>query len=442
MTGREEQLNTLNEHAASGAGNLTILYGRPGIGKTTLIREFLKDHEAFYFEAVSGADFELRSCMARAAGQEAFEGYGELFSALLSRGLRIFIFDEFQNIVKNDAEFMPQVASLVRSSVDKVMVICVCSSVSWVENAMVRAIGAAAFAINTFMKLKEFSYMDMVNAFPNCDAKTVLSIYAVTGGVPRYVAMWDGRASFRENVCRLFLAQDGALRKEAEQYIREEFRETGVYFTILHCLASNRNKLNEIHEYTGYGRDKISVYLKNMIDREIVEKVFSYDIGGNENTKKGLYRIRERFVAFWFAYIYPQAGILSVTEPEDFYDRFIAPTVSASRQEAYEQVACEFLQIMNEMGRLGDRYEFKGGWYGKKGNLELVFAGEKGDSLIGRVFVKEEPVTREELDKTLELKELSGLKGEKVYLFSLSGFTDDLMGLADERLGLVDIRDL
>lgn len=35
-----------------------------------------------------------------------------------------------------------------------------------------------------------------------------------------------------------------------------------------------RNKLNDIHEYTGYGRDKISVYLKNLIAREIVEKYF------------------------------------------------------------------------------------------------------------------------------------------------------------------------
>ena len=49
-----------------------------------------------------------------------------------------------------------------------------------------------------------------------------------------------------------------------------------------------KNKLNDIHEYTGYGRDKISVYLKNLIAREIVEKIFSYDVFGNENTRKGL----------------------------------------------------------------------------------------------------------------------------------------------------------
>lgn len=79
-----------------------------------------------------------------------------------------------------------------------------------------------------------------------------------------------------------------------------------------------KNKLNDIHEYTGYGRDKISVYLKNLIAREIVEKIFSYDVFGNENTRKGLYRIQDSFIEFWYRYIYQDWSRIDVTEPYEF----------------------------------------------------------------------------------------------------------------------------
>ena len=40
MTGRDEQLQSLEKFYESEANNLTILYGRRGIGKTALLREF------------------------------------------------------------------------------------------------------------------------------------------------------------------------------------------------------------------------------------------------------------------------------------------------------------------------------------------------------------------------------------------------------------------
>ena len=48
MIGREDQLKSLNQNYASSKSNLTILYGRHGTGKTTLIKEFIKDKKSFY----------------------------------------------------------------------------------------------------------------------------------------------------------------------------------------------------------------------------------------------------------------------------------------------------------------------------------------------------------------------------------------------------------
>ena len=47
MIGREDQLKSLNQNYASSKSNLTILYGIHGKGKTTLIKEYIKDKKSY-----------------------------------------------------------------------------------------------------------------------------------------------------------------------------------------------------------------------------------------------------------------------------------------------------------------------------------------------------------------------------------------------------------
>ncbi len=146
MIGREDQLKSLNQNYASSKSNLTILYGRHGTGKTTLIKEFIKDKKSFYYKAVPADDFEQNGMFGRAAGVES-DSYYEIMKTLRDRGIMLFVVEEFHNIIKTDSDFMSDVSRLVRDE-SKVMVILSCSSVAWVENSMVKAMGNYAFNIN------------------------------------------------------------------------------------------------------------------------------------------------------------------------------------------------------------------------------------------------------------------------------------------------------
>ena len=69
------------------------------------------------------------------------------------------------------------------------------------------------------------------------------------------------------------------------KWLSEELRETAVYDTILATLADGRHgKLNDMYAHTGFSRAKISVYLKNLMELELVEKVLGYDFEGYERT--------------------------------------------------------------------------------------------------------------------------------------------------------------
>lgn len=449
MIGRGEQLDKLNSFYVSDSNNLTVLYGRYRVGKTALIKEFIKDKHSFYYEAGPTVDFEQIKSLnaavnAQTDGCSYSVDYDGIFNQIKNSNIEVLVFEEFQYMIKADLGFMVSLLRFMQEieHTRKVMVILTSSSVSWVENSMVKTIKRAALSINAFIKVREFNYSDTVEMFPECKADELLGIYAVTGGVCGYLSKWNPKESIKENVCRLFLDHNGFYARESELFIKEEFRETGVYSTILKCLACGMNKLNEIHEYTGYGRDKISVYLKNMIEREIVEKVFSYDGKNAELTKKGLYRIKDDFINFWYKFVYPNYGILAVTTPENFYERYIEPDFDEFRLEAFIKIAGEFLDIINAMGRLPVKCEKKGRWHGKAGDLHIIYEGGDGSFIIGQVFVGNHPVGVEEYNAVLSNAEIAGMKKVCVYAFSACGFALELLDMEGQSFVPVRIEDL
>lgn len=448
MTGREEHLTKLNSFYETGNNNLTVVYGRYRTGKTALIKEFAKDKPMVYFECTQTVDFELlkgvnRAFKAKLSDFNEANSFDGVFEQLKdnSQGVRLLVFEEFQNIVKADLGFLVSLLRFMQEN-NGFMVVFTSSSVAWVENAMIKSIGRAALSINAFIKIKELSYADMVSVYPEADVKKLLAMYAVTGGVCGYLRQWNTKESVKENICRLYLDREGLFAREAELFIRDEFREIGVYNTILKCLAEGMNKLNEIHEYTGYGRDKISVYLKNLIEREIVEKVFSYDFGANENTRKGLYKIKDDFISFWYRFVYPNYGVLGMVSPEEFYDRYIEPEFSEYLLEGFIKIAGEFMDIISDMGRMPVNAEKKGRWYGKAGDLHVVYEGENGVAIIGQAYVGDKAVDTSDYEEILRRLNVAGMKESYVYMFSACGFTEDVLKLAGDRLIPIAIEDL
>ena len=79
--GRKEELNTL-EKEFHRDGSFVVIYGRRRIGKTTLIKEFIKDKQAFYFLATEEVESQSMKRLAGAAAVPTpLEGNGQLHAA-------------------------------------------------------------------------------------------------------------------------------------------------------------------------------------------------------------------------------------------------------------------------------------------------------------------------------------------------------------------------
>ena len=439
--GRTQELERLNGLYASDRSGIIILYGRSGIGKTAMVRRFMQGKTAAYYAARRVTTKEQLLCMKREWKTEEAAGFYEaltsLYDAKYTGGKLVLVFDEFRNLVEDSQEFLTE---FLRFYADhhgdgSLLAVFVSSGISWVENEMTAVLGSATRLLNGFIKLKEFSFMELAGYHKDSSVRENIYTEAVLGGVPGYLRLWREKDSFKENVMRLFLSEDAPLYGEAEHYLKRDLRELSAYNTILAALAEGKYKLNDIYAQTGFSRAKISVYLKNLTEMDCTEKLFSFDMEDPRSVQKGLYRIREPFLRFWYRFIYPNLSEIALGHGEQVYDSEIAPSLTDYVKEAFCDVCGEYLQVMNRYNQLEGHYGAFGGWYGKTGKIDVVAKSEDGTYLVGFCDCGEGKTELSVLEQYQSILDSAGIKPGEWYCFSMEGFTGEC-SIAAEKAGI------
>ncbi len=461
FVGRTTEQKQLEEIYAGTKSNLVILYGRDGIGKSALLAEFIREVRAYYYLAREATEKEqlldmkeeLRVIYPGISHTDTKEevDYYEFFRSLLSshdkqEGKQVFVIDEFHYAAKGGSSFAEAIARILGDveQFGNVMFLLSTSSVEWVENDMVRHLGITARLISGFIKLKELTFMEIGEWFPNLTAQECISINAIVGGVPKYLVQWNQKQSVKENIKRLFLSPTAPFFHESELLLKYELRELSAYNAILNTLAQGKYKLNEIYERTGFSRAKISVYLKNLIQMDLVEKVFSMDTKSHASVQKGLYRIKDNFLNFWYRFIFPQQSMISIGRGDWVYDECIEPMLLDYLSESFTQFCTEYLKLLVRYKRTKADYSSFGSWNGKEGRLDMMARSTDGKYLIGACIWQDEKVDRALIDHYFALAEMTRFKAEELYFFAKNGFSDEVISICEEKknVKLVDLKDL
>lgn len=453
VLGRAEELNYLNTYYGHEGSQIMVVYGEKNVGKTTLLLQFAQDKPFYYYRARSAAEKEQRYQW----GRELFKGENKssgfpAFTEILqtlnknNNGKKVIIIDEFQYIIKTSNSFMTELISFVQGSLgtSDVMVVLCSSSIGWVENSMITRIGTAAYELTGFLKVKELDFEFMMKYFPGFGLEDNMKAYAILGGVPGLWQHFDDKLNIKENICRNILDPSRYLYGEGQRIVEEELRETGVYNTILASIAAGGHKLNDLYLHTGFSRAKISVYLKNLMELELVEKVFSYDTEGKANAQKGIYRIKNHFVHFYFTFIYPNLSCLECMTPDEFYDRFIEPGFKTYVSLYYKVVCAQKMKQWNKYGKLPVEAEEFGEWIGKLGDIDIIVKGKNGETIIGLCNFNKNVMPYDDYEWLLFCAEKARIHADYVYLFSAGRFDDKLTleAKAKRRLKLITVEEM
>lgn len=453
MNAKKTDLKELEGWYEKSGNQLMLLYGGMDCRKEQLIKEFCVGKKYFYYRCRQLSAQEQMQKMGEEI-QNAFQiklsrySYDEFFNRVKSGDASklVIVIDEAQYAIKRDPEFVKSILKLKMKRLypGPVMIILASSSIVWTEQDMEESFGENYKRIDLIQKIENLNFLEVVRAFPTLSVSECVKIYGCIGGVPGFMKAWNPEESFKENICRLVLTEGGYLFDMAQQIISTELRELSVYNTILSAIAEGKNKLNDLFLSTGFSRAKISVYIKNLSHFDIVEKVVSFETGGWENAKKGVYQIKDTFVNFWFKFVFPHLSELYLMEPSDFYDTYIAPDLGAYLNRYFRNVCMEYMMLLNQIGKVPFAIHKMGTWVGKTGNIDIIAQSTDRRNIVGLCNWEQPQLTMEMCEEMYENMQKAKISSEHFYLFSATSFEPDLIRHANEdpRFELIDMNEL
>ena len=430
---------------------IQVVYGSTYVSIEQVLNTFFKDKKWLHYKARSVSEriqthLWGREIAARGVAIAEYPGYHEIFEALgtgADKPLALVIGD-FEKMVRSSPSFMKELTEFVYDeSHPHVMALLISQNVEWVENRMVDALGEDARELGGIVKIRELAFAALREHFTGMSYEDAVLTYSLMGGKSRLWHYFDADQSFRTNLCRNYLNMDSYLFSIPVHILKENLRETEVYNTILFELAAGNNKLNDLYHTTGYSRAKIMVYLKNLISLEMVEKIYSFSGGGRDDVQKGIYRISDQMVHFYFKFIFPHLSSLHHKEPEQFYDLYIGPGIQEYAEEYFREICRQYILRCDELGRLPIHIEEESEWVGKQGRIDIVAQSEEGETILGLCSWRER-MGVELYDWLLSCARRARLKSSYIYLFGARGFSEDLLAMAaaDTRILLLGLNEL
>ena len=451
---RERELGALEEQYNADGSSLVVLYGRRRVGKTALINEFFKDKKAMYFlaneenEIISMKNFT--EVLSDYTGQDylknaSFENWKDLFEIFLKHehgSKKILVIDELPYMVNTNPAF-PSILQWVWDTwfVNQNVMLILCGSLIHMMEKHALSYDSPLYGRRTGqIKLKQIDFMHYHHFYENMPYRNLVEHYAVTGGVPKYIELFDKDKDLFHEIDRLMLKPEGVLFEEPEFLLRREVEEIGSYFSIIKSIAAGNHKSGKISSDIGIKQTSLPKYLKTLIDLDILEREVPVTESNPEKSKTSMYKIKDNFIRFWFRFVYPERGRIELGQSDYVLEKIKANFIDAHVAHIYETVCCSELWRLALAGEL--QFNKLGRWWNSKEEIDIVAFDSTGDSIIfAECKYRTQPTDVDVFYDILRKKEFvlwnKENRKENFVIFSISGFTDRLTELAKGRNDLL-----
>ncbi len=307
------------------------------------------------------------------------------------------------------------------------MIILCGSAMSFIEKELLAEKNPLYGRATGIYKMREMGFYDAVKFFPDYSDRDKVLAYAVLGGIPHYLRQWNPKLSVGENIKRNILKKGCILYSEVDFLLHQELRETPIYNSIIEAVALGNTKLNDISQKSLVeDTSKTSVYLKNLMELGIVERVFSVDakLKKQANSNRGTYRLTDNFFRFWYAFGFANFSQLEDGDVNGVYEFAVEPELHKFASFAFEDVCREFVREMHKKNELPFRYAKMGRWAGK--------TTVRDDSAASGLRIAETEIDLLCIDKDAKEYLVGECKFKKTP-FSYSEYLDTLAKLAPQK---------
>ncbi len=453
---RKEELEFLNKEYDKKGSSFVVLYGRRRIGKTSLISRFAKNKNMLYFLATEESEIQnqekLKNQIAEYTNNELLKSVNignwdilfKTFVEYKTNYKKILVIDEFQYLGKTNSAFPSVFQKIWDTSLkeENIMVI-LCGSLIHMMESQVLSYNSPLYGRRTGqIKLKQIPFRYYSEFFNDLDEKKLIEYYAVTGGVPKYVELFSENTNIYDAINENILKKQSFLYEEPHFLLQNEVTEVGSYFSIIKSIASGNEKLSKISSNLKLPQTSLTKYIKTLINLDILTREVPITENNPEKSKKGLYKINDNFIKFWFKFIYPNMGYLEINNSEfvlnKIKDNFIDNHVSF----IYEDVCKEKMWELNTSNKLGFNFDKIGRWWDNSDEIDIVAFNLATKDIIFGECKYTKKATDVDVFYELEKKSIKVVwnnlnRKQKYILFSISGYTNRLKDLANNRNDII-----
>lgn len=452
---REQEMATLqSEYARDGSG-LVVLYGRRRVGKTTLVSEFIRDKKALFFLASEESESQNRLAFQEKAADflnsdllknVEVKSWDVLFRAIMDTHFDskpVIVLDEFQYLGKSNPAF-PSVFQRIWEEIlkDRQVMVILCGSLISMMQSQTLAYDSPLYGRRTAqIRLKQIPFAYYHEFFPEKSRKELIEMYAVTGGVPKYIELFSQSKDIYSAIETCVLNRSGYLYDEPHFLLQQEVSEVGSYFSIIKAIAAGNTKLSAIAGVLEVKSTSLTKYLKTLMDLDILEREVPVTEDSPEKSKKGLYKIKDNYLRFWFAFVYPNMSFIESGHGRIVMDKMRKGLVRNHIAFVYEDVCRERMWEMNAEGVWPFYFSKLGRYWDSKEEIDIAAIDPDGKNLIlGECKYWQEPVGVSVLrELEAKAKTVSWEKEKRktwFVLFSANGFTEELRAEAETRTDL------
>jgi len=446
FVGRKQELKFLNDEYLKVGFSFIPIYGRRRIGKTELIKRFIKNKSnVIFFNAIQGSKKENIQLFKQSSKyvinlSDIKDAWIPLFKNISTLDNTIIIIDEFPYLVNSDSSIPSKFQYIIDNYLsDKNIMLILTGSLQSIMWNSVLSYNAPLYGRRTGqIHLKSLHFEDVLSYFTNKSIKNVINIYGITGGIPAYFRFFNDNKDFFNILFDAILPQNKYLREEPIFLMRQEFRDPKIYLSILSAIGEGKVHLSEIINYVGL-KDKTSLspYLHNLILLNYVEK--EYSLLRNKYNKKGIYKIKDRLFLFWSRIIRPYEGILDIKL--DDLKKEITNRYKAHMGYIFESLIRDIFLRKNSynISKIGR-------WWYKDKEIDLLGINEKTKQIIfGEAKWKDKvdakKIAKELNEKTQYVDWHNKERRETLYIFAKS-FKRKVQQIENKPVKCINLKDL
>ena len=466
---RHQELAALERMFQSEIAEFFVLYGRRRVGKTELLLQFCQNKRSIYFLASQLKEQDHLRQLTETARHvidepllqnlvfDDWESTLIYFAQQAQKERLVLVLDEFQYLCEDNAALPSLIQRFwdLHGKNSKLFLILCGSQVSFMEREILAERSPLYGRRTGQLRLTSLSYRDSGHFFPEYSTQEKLIAYGILGGIPAYLNRFSMRSSnhrlnaphrtLEQHIKDELLTPQSYLFDEVNFLLHMELREPRTYASVLQAIAGGATRLNEISQRIGLRSTNTNKYLSVLRELALIKRETSVCERAPQKSRKGLYKIADNYVKFWFRFVLPNRSLIESGNADLVYQQMIVPNLSQYMGEIFEDICRQYVERY-WMEKLKVAPKRVGSHWESRYEIDVLTENVDDSHWFGECKWWSAPVGENVLNHLIEnaTKVSEQWKRNPRYiLFSANGFTKSLKRRAEkEGVLLIETNDL